>query len=526
MSATDVHQPDGGAGRPRAVRHRSAAVALALTAVVGCLAACGGGAAPAASPATPTPTPADARPAPAAATAAALGRLKLVNYYPSTGGWSYMWTRWDPAKIDSDFRRIAQLGGTAVRVILQPTAVGFPAMNPVMASHLATVVAAAHHDGLAVQLTLFDQWSDYGQVGRSSAWAASVLAPYRSDPRIAFVELQNEIDPTNAAAMAWARRELPVLRGLAGSVPVTVSVTGVDTATTLTALQAALAPVRPDFWDVHFYSSAGSAYSQLAHDQLLAAPLPLFVGETGRSSSVAPGASAALAEADQDLYLRTVEWAALYLGLPTAAPWILQDFAPGAIPPDVHARADQYAFGLLRVDGTAKPAAAAFGAVFATGVVPTDTNLDFAAGDAGRPLYWQVFDPGQGTFLWDPTSSARGGGSAGLRQTTGSSAQVPGYVLDPVVVPTRPGQTFAASAWVRGDAATGSNRLSISWFGAAGTYLGKTESADAPVGTTGWTHLTVTSPAPPGAEYEQLHLESSGNTGTVWFSDAQIAPTD
>jgi len=35
--------------------------------------------------------------------------------------------------------------------------------------------------------------------------ARAVLAPYVGDPRIAFVELRNEIETTDPAAMAWTR---------------------------------------------------------------------------------------------------------------------------------------------------------------------------------------------------------------------------------------------------------------------------------------------------------------------------------
>ena len=47
--------------------------------------------------------------------------LKEVNYYPASGGWTYMWTRFDPKSIDRDFGRIRGLGANTVRIIIQPT---------------------------------------------------------------------------------------------------------------------------------------------------------------------------------------------------------------------------------------------------------------------------------------------------------------------------------------------------------------------------------------------------------------------
>ena len=45
------------------------------------------------------------------------------------------------------------------------------------------------------------------------------------------------------------------------------------------------------------------------------------------------------------------------LGLPPAAPWILQDFAPGTFDWNRRIPNAQYHLGLLRTDGTEKPAA-------------------------------------------------------------------------------------------------------------------------------------------------------------------------
>ena len=67
--------------------------------------------------------------------------------------------------------------------------------------------------GLHVQFTLFDWWDEYRDVAGSKRWARAVLARYVGDPRVAFVELKNEIDPADAAALAWTRALVPWLRG-------------------------------------------------------------------------------------------------------------------------------------------------------------------------------------------------------------------------------------------------------------------------------------------------------------------------
>ena len=43
-------------------------------------------------------------PVAAAPVAEKLADLRLMDYYPSTAAWTYMWTKWNPAQIDEDFK--------------------------------------------------------------------------------------------------------------------------------------------------------------------------------------------------------------------------------------------------------------------------------------------------------------------------------------------------------------------------------------------------------------------------------------
>jgi hypothetical protein len=457
-----------------------------------------------------------------AALAKQLSTIRLINYYPSDNAWSYMWTRWNPTEIDGDFAKIAALGANTVRIIVQPWAVGYPTPNPTMVSHLASTVAAAQASGLRVQLTLFDWWSTYSDLTGSTTWANAIVGPYRSNPEIAFIELQNEIDPTNAAAMAWARAELPVVQGLAGSIPVTVSVNGANTSTSLTQLKNALRTSQPNFYDVHYYNQPGTAYAELARDKAIAAPRPLLVGETGMSTYPEAGQSQSTMESLQDEYLRSVEWATHQLGLPDAAPWTFQDYAPGAVPPQEPNVAFQSGYGLLRVDGSEKPAAVAMQQLYSTGSMEALGNGNLTEGSDGQPDAWTQSDGSAGTFGWDPTTSYAGGGSATLSATGGNSSVVPSFEQTSAAVPTVTGERFVATAWAKGAGVTGTNTIAIAWFGASGNYLGSTSSAVLPTGDPGWTQLTVASAAPAGAAYDEVHLKSEDNTGTVWYSNVGL----
>ena len=90
--------------------------------------------------------------------------------------------------------------------------------------------------------------------------------------------------------------------------------------------------------------------------------------------------------------------------------------------------------------------------------------------------------------------------------------------------PIHAGETFRLSAWASGLNATGTNRVTISWYAADGAFVKESDSPALPPGSSGWTELTVTAPTPPDAAYAEVRLQSEGNTGTIWFDDASFMP--
>jgi endo-1,4-beta-mannosidase len=287
-----------------------------------------------------------------------VGDLKEVNYYPAAGGHTYMWSRFDPTAIDLDFARIRALGANTVRIFIQPSVFRFPTVRPVMANRLSEVIGLAAKHSLRVHLTLFDWWSRFTDIDGSKEWVSSLLSRYRDDPRIAVVELQNEVNPRNREAVAWVTTMLPYLSTVLPGTLRTVSTASVPPEM-FALFTHELKSSPPNFWDYHYYGPPGDAHSLLSRIKALAAPRPLFVGETGYSTDRTPGDQAAQEQA-QAAYYRAVFTAAAALGLPTPAPWILNDFSPEAIPPESPAAHNpaQYGYGLFQLNGTPKPAAA------------------------------------------------------------------------------------------------------------------------------------------------------------------------
>jgi hypothetical protein len=454
-----------------------------------------------------------------------------MNYYPSANSWESMWTNWNPTVIDSDFALIASLNANTVRIIVNVQAFGFPTPSQTMLNELNQIITLANNHGLLAQLTLFDWWSSYSDITGSEAWASAVVGPYGNDPRIAFIELQNEIKPETSTAMTWAQTLIPYVQSLAGNIPVTLSVTNGPSggpSAELPILISALGSAQPDFYDIHqYYGSPYEDYYQFSQAQQIAnnQGLPLFIGETGASTNASDYASFNLLqtqasyEAYQDFVYRSAFNAASALNLPAPAPWILWDFVPGSLT-WVSSKSDQYNYGIYRVDGSAKPAAATVSAYFLNGAVDTSFNNGFEswiAGSPNLPELWQIYKPTLGNFALDNTVAHSGSASVKIWNSSTSSSGQPSFSIYPIATIT-PGSSHTASVYAMGLNATGSTQICLSWFTSDFTYINNTCGGSLS-GTTSWNQISVTGTAPANTAYVELFLSSADNKGTAWFDD-------
>jgi alpha-tubulin suppressor-like RCC1 family protein len=300
--------------------------------------------------------------APPLSVAAKLASLKLVNYYPHDHGWSQMWTSFDPTEIAHDFGVMQSMGANSVRIIIQAYSVGFPQPSATGLSELSQMVALAHSHGLTAQLSLFDWFGDWPNISGSTTWAKAILAPYKSDPRISFVEVRNELDVTSGAALQWAKTMVPIVHAAAGTLPVTISIPGNAPSNALQIMKQTFGSSL-DFYDVHYYGNSNGASAALAADKATVAPSPLYVGESGMSTGPGGAPSNPTLEQKQVTFFTQLNAATKANGLGLPSPWALQDFTNGSLT-WVGATSNEYHFGLLRTDGSAKPAFAIEKAAF------------------------------------------------------------------------------------------------------------------------------------------------------------------
>jgi len=442
---------------------------------------------------------------------AAVKVAKTINYYPANAGWSKMWTSWDAPRVDADLAKAAALGANSVRIIIFPYAFGYPTPKVEYTDRLNKFVSMAAARGLTSRFTLFDWWGSYTDLAGSTAWASAIVKPYKDDSRVISVEVQNEFDPTNTAAVAWAQKIVPAMRSIAPAMPLTFSVDGAAGAAGMSKIKTALAASQLDYFDFHFYGNSERALAGIRQAQAAVAPYPIVIGETGLGTL-------GYTEGEQAAFLARVYQAAAIAGVKSIAPWTLTDFAAGAIPDSQVAKVPaQYSFGLYRTNGTAKPAAAVVKAGWAGTAMPADLLDPSFEAPAGQTP-WRAYLAELGLGVKTQAVARTGKWSVAFTNTGKSAAGSPSIRVAPIT-PVQAGQKWYGEVWARGNAATGTTQIAVSWFDVNDKWLGGSSSAWLPVGTTGWTKLTVSGSAPAGSTSMQIHLKSGANTGTVWFDD-------
>ncbi|MEU4426329.1 glycosyl hydrolase [Actinoplanes sp. NPDC024001] len=447
---------------------------------------------------------------------AAVKVAKSLNYYPSDAGWSAMWTNFNATRIEQDMAKIAALGADNVRVIVFPQAFGYPQPKTEYTEKLRKFISIADAKGLTVKVTLFDWWAGYTDVANSVTWAKAVLAPYVNDPRVIAVEVKNEFQPNDTAAVTWVRQVIPAIRAAAPAMPLTLSVDGATGAAGMAKIKAELTATPLDYYDFHFYGNSERSLAEIRKAQAAVAPSPIVIGETGVSSAV-------VSEGEQAAYLARVFRAAKEAGVGSVSPWTLNDFSTGAIPSNsiVSTLPAQYKFGLYRANGTAKLAASVVRTAWTTGTMPNSfLNLGFEAAEVDSP--WRENQPQAGAGVVTTDMPRNGTKSIKFAGTTRTSAGLPSVVTAPIT-PVQAGYRWRAESFARGINATGTTEMSLSWFDVNGKWLGQNLSNRLPAGNTTWTKLVIEATAPAGATSVQLHLKSGDNTGTVWFDDVAMS---
>jgi hypothetical protein len=458
-------------------------------------------------------------------TAGRVAALKVVDYQPHEHGWTSMWTDWRPTEFAADLQKIKTLGANAIRLCVYPAVTGWPTPQGSGLTHFEDALKIANAQGMQVQLTLFDWWTPYSNVASSKKWMTTLLAGHKDDPRIAMVELINEVDPYNSTQLSWLRQTMPTLHSLMGLIPTTVSVSSTAGTGALSTIVTALKPYGMTAADIHYYGVGGNAWSWLSQAKTAAQGLPLFIGEAGYTTYRPESPVVDQVEQAQAQWFLMTLTAASSLGI-SVAPYMYIDLTKTADPQWATnpAAPSELLFGIYRGDGSARPAVSTIRNLWAGSSATTATfNTDFANRSSdGSALGWH-FVGYSGSAVWDGTIGHNANGSVRFDNTGTDSVLTPS-VEQPLPGMVRPGDTWTVSASVHLNH-TGKIRVSIAWYDARGAWLGTASSTTNPTTAIAWNTLTVQAKVPAGAVQAEAMLMDALNPGSVWFDDVTYQRT-
>ena len=284
--------------------------------------------------------------------------VRGANYYPAATPWTLFWLNYDREQTGRDLRTMRRLGLNTARIFVPYDDFGGDVVDPARVAALQDFLDQSQANGLKVIVTLFDHRTDHSieNWGADELHLAGIVAPLAAHPAVLAWDIKNEADRdaafnTPARNEAWLRHMAAEVRRHDPHHLITVGWS--------TPQAAAAAP--DDFVDLvsfHYYGAAADYAAALAALHTAVGDKPLLLSEYGQSTWrwLWP---AGYLEAQQAGHIAAIR-AANTRGTAGEVVWALYDFTtvPLAEFRFPWQKATQAHMGVLRTDGSAKPAAA------------------------------------------------------------------------------------------------------------------------------------------------------------------------
>jgi hypothetical protein len=313
-------------------------------------------------------------------------KLKGVNFYPKDQPWADMWTLWNGPAAQADVSRAAEIGVNTVRILVPYkyqngwTNKDTGKVEPVYLNELRQFVKMAGNLNMKVIVALFDFYDPINDplppdraAARNILYLQGVVPTFANDDRILAWDLHNEPDQygswrddnKQAAFIAWMDRMAAEIRRLDPNHLLTVGMSQYnslfiadDTGQPYPeeAPRGRVAADISDFLSFHSYN-AGNIDWQIQYIELHSQK-PIVLQETGWPSGP-PCTLPEYTDDQQSLLYRLMLQGAQAHDIAGMINWQLWDFQPGASMGAGRESHEDY-YGLLRRDGTWKPAAALF----------------------------------------------------------------------------------------------------------------------------------------------------------------------
>jgi WD40 repeat protein len=318
-------------------------------------------------------------------------KLKGFNFYPHLAPWNAMWQHWDGPQVAADLDKVRDLGANTLRVLVPyganyewTQADGTP--QPQMLDELEQMIGLAADRNMRVLLTLFDFYGDFplaGTADEAANWRylETLAARYRDDPRVLGWDLHNEPDnytlwqqDNQAQVLSWLARAAQHLRQTDPNHFITIGL-GNWQNLSQAGPDGVNALAQEDLVALHDYD-ATSLDRQIDEVQASGgATLPVVLEEFGWPSAPSELTADYSETTQAGRYRQSLDTIARR-NLDGGLAWSLWDFTPNSVlnlKPDI---AQQF-FGLVRLDGSFKPAAQVWQAAYPA--------TDFALAAEARP---------------------------------------------------------------------------------------------------------------------------------------------
>ncbi len=348
-------------------------------------------------------------------------KLKGMNYYPQLTPWAVMFDHWQGDAVNSDMARLQNLGANVVRVLIPYGNYDWTdksgAIDPKHLANLEQLVQAAGNHNLKVELTLFDFYSGApaagsAEEGQNLTYITQMVKAFGDDDRIFAWDIHNEPDNYGVwtdrrhpdLVIDWLRRMAAALHTLDHNHPVTVGYGNYQNYW-LKGPNGVYTTDFVDFISLHSYD-AGNIVAQIQNIKLQSSK-PILLEETGWPTG--PSCNTLdYNEATQQRVYSIMVAAAQAQNIGGLFAWTLWDYRLGqSHGGGVESRDDH--FGLLRLDGSEKPAMADFRAYSAPPLPSvTSTSLQYTTApydptrvlgnrEYGTPLYFAPTN----VYVWD-----------------------------------------------------------------------------------------------------------------------------
>lgn len=313
--------------------------------------------------------------------------MRGINYEPRDTPFDAQWKNFDAEVTAKDFDTIVALGLDTIRIFVPYFEFGGEHPKPTEIAKLRNLLDLAADRKLRVIVTLFDGWVDH----RPVRWPADeshllgLIPAIKDHPALAMWDVKNEADlddglfATKLEVRAWVAHMIAKVRELDPVHPITVG---------WASAEAAEDPGMAALVDVvtfHWYLPANELGAAIERVKKGANGRPVMLGEFGLPTfnSVFPGGHT---EAEQAKYYADILSTAKKHGVDSTLAWTLHDLKHA--PPGVKLPwrvGPQKTLGVLRSDGSEKPAAAVLRPGFEYSKVP---SVGFA--NRFQKKFWQL----------------------------------------------------------------------------------------------------------------------------------------